>query len=84
MNSPSLPPLSANSLFHFTASLDNLLNILTNVFRPRFCLEDFNLVSEPGPRQEVMEWAVPMVSFCDLSLSQTAFHYPSMATMELV
>jgi hypothetical protein len=31
--------LSANTLFHFTSSLDNLLNILTNKFHPNFCLE---------------------------------------------
>jgi hypothetical protein len=74
MNPPSLPPLSANTLFHFTASLDNLLNILTSVFSPRFCLEDFNLLYDVGVRQEELEWAVPMVCFFDLPLSHTAFH----------
>lgn len=68
-----LPPLSANSLFHFTNRLDNLVNILKQEFRPRFCLEDFSLLFPPRP-DDKGEWAVPMVCFCDLPLSQTGFH----------
>ncbi len=62
--------LSANTLFHFTSSLDNLLNILTNEFHPNFCLEGLNvLFKEPK-----LELAFPMLSFCDIPLSQTGFH----------
>jgi hypothetical protein len=77
MSSPPLPPVSANSLFHFTGSLENLLNILTNEFRPRFCLENFGLLKEhavSAVKDEDLEWAIPMVCFCDLPLSQTGFH----------
>src|SRR5437660_733066 len=73
MDPSSLPPLSANSLFHFTNSLDSLLNILKEEFRPRFCLENFSGVF-PSRRGASVEWAVPMVCFCDLPLSQTTFH----------
>lgn len=68
------PALSANTLFHFTGSLENLIAILTNEFRPHFCLEDFNVLLGDRPHQDNMEWAVPMVSFCDIPLSQTGFH----------
>ena len=43
--------ISANTLFHFTNSLDNLLSILTIEFQPRFCLEDFSLVFADETRQ---------------------------------
>src|SRR5437870_5351663 len=66
--------LSANSLFHFTARLENLLNILTQEFRPRFCLENFNLLHGTNPPETDLTWALPMVCFCDLPLSQTGFH----------
>lgn len=74
MNNPSYPPISANTLFHFTNSLDNLLNILRNEFRPRFCLENYNLLGRQVPEDMGYEFAVPMVCFCDLPLSQTATH----------
>jgi len=45
----TFPPLSANSLFHFTNSLENLLNILKEEFRPRFCLEDFGGLFQSDP-----------------------------------
>jgi hypothetical protein len=62
--------LSANTLFHFTSSLDNLINILTNEFHPNFCLENLNVLLElPIP-----EMAIPMLSFCDIPLSQTGRH----------
>lgn len=69
------PTLSANTLFHFTSKLENLLGILTNEFRPRFCLENYDCLAPlPHSDDEEYLWAVPMVCFCDLPLSQTAFH----------
>jgi len=40
MSTLAFPAISANTLFHFTSSMENLLGILTNEFRPRFCLEN--------------------------------------------
>ena len=66
--------ISANTLFHFTGKLENLISILTNEFRPRFCLEDFTLVFAGRNPPALLELAVPMVCFCDLPLSQTHSH----------
>ena len=67
--------ISANTLFHFTDSLDNLLNILTVEFQPRFCLEDFSLVfARRHPPVPSLELAIPMVCFCDLPMSQLQQH----------
>lgn len=68
------PAISANTLFHFTGHLDNLVNILTNEFRPRFSLENFNVLAPDAQDYSDMEWAVPMVCFCDIPLSQIGFH----------
>jgi hypothetical protein len=63
--------ISSNTLFHFTSNMDNLLNILTNEFRPRYCLENWsNLFIETGEFQQ----AFPMVCFCDLPISQLNEH----------
>ena len=61
--------ISANTLFHFTSSLDNLTGILINDFYPRYCLEDFSDFLEHKYRI-----AIPMVSFCDIPLSQIHNH----------
>jgi hypothetical protein len=74
MSVPSSRVLSANSLFHFTPSLDNLINILTNEFRPHVCLEDLNVLFKTVAPQEALKVAIPMVCFCDIPLSQTGQH----------
>lgn len=75
MSTSAFPPISANTLFHFTSSIDNLLGILTNEFRPRFCLENLYVIKGGRiPESEQYERAIPLVSFCDLPLSQTGFH----------
>ncbi len=61
--------ISANTLFHFTKSLDNIRNILTNNFTPRYSLEKLNFI----PKVE-MEIGIPMVCFCDIPLSQVTNH----------
>jgi hypothetical protein len=53
--------LSANTLFHFTSQLDNLINILINEFHPHYCLEDWEAII--GSRYEI---AIPMVCFCEI------------------
>lgn len=59
--------LSANTLFHFTGTKENLISILQNGFYPRYCLEDPFLT-------ENLKLAVPMVCFCDIPLSQIQNH----------
>lgn len=60
--------ISSNTLFHFTKSKDNLMGILENEFQPKYCLEKFGV----GDMQT--EAAIPMVSFCDIPLSQIKNH----------
>jgi hypothetical protein len=64
-------PISANTLFHFTDSFDNLAGIFSHCFYPRYCLEDQSyLVAEHLPQYV----AIPMVCFCDVPLSQVNYH----------
>ncbi|MBA4320623.1 MAG: hypothetical protein C0412_19690 [Flavobacterium sp.] len=61
--------ISSNTLFHFTNSMDNLLNILTNDFSPHFCPEyKFLEPTHEGGNIISPKNAFPMVSFCDLPL----------------
>jgi len=60
--------ISANTLFHFTSSYDTLIKILQSRFFPRLCLEKG--LWHPGD----MKWAIPMVCFCDIPLSNIADH----------
>lgn len=61
--------LSANTLFHFTNNMDNIISILKNEFSPRYCMESFKLLG--GKEAEI---AIPMVCFCDIPLSQIRNH----------
>lgn len=56
MNEQVFPVLSANTLFHFTPSLDNLINILTDEFRPHYCLEDLNVVLQKKMSLVATDW----------------------------
>ena len=60
--------ISANTLFHFTSKYDTLISILKSKFFPRLCLE--RGLWHPGNRK----WAVPIVCFCDIPLSNMAEH----------
>ncbi|WP_339881414.1 abortive infection system antitoxin AbiGi family protein [uncultured Algoriphagus sp.] len=62
--------ISANTLFHFTKTLDNIKNILTNNFSPRYCLERIDFLSQNGK----LDLAIPMICFCDIPLSQIINH----------
>jgi hypothetical protein len=62
--------LSANTLFHYTKNLDRLESILIKEFYPRFCLEPLAF----HPTKPDREVAIPLVSFCDIPLSQIKNH----------
>lgn len=62
--------LSANTLFHYTRNLDTLESILVYEFYPRFCLETLSF----HPTRPLREVAIPLVSFCDIPLSQIKSH----------
>lgn len=60
--------LSSNSLIHFTNSKEALIGILTDNFKIKYCLE--KILTPTGS----MSLAVPMVSFCDIPMSQIKEH----------
>ena len=60
--------ISANTLLHFTSRYDTLINILKSKFYPRLCLE--RGLWHP----ENKRWAIPMVCFCDIPLSNISEH----------
>lgn len=62
--------ISANTLFHFTNSIESLRSILTYTFVPRYCLERLDLFS----KKDKIDLAIPMVCFCDIPLSQITEH----------
>jgi len=74
--------LSSNTLFHFTSSADNLIDVLERGFLPRYCLENFSMFDfgisgiELGisNKEYELELAVPMVCFCDIPLSKVKHH----------
>jgi hypothetical protein len=69
MNPTKTKSLSANTLFHFTSSINNLISIIVNDFYPRYSLEFYSEFLE-----EHKNIAIPMVSFCDIPLSQIKNH----------
>ncbi len=60
--------ISAKSLFHFCNEIDKLKGILENRFYPAYCSEEFKLEGAD------VFIAVPMVSFCDIPLSEVKDH----------
>lgn len=65
--------ISANTLFHFTRNADNLIKIIQNGLKPRFCLEDNRFLSDGNKDGHFYE-AIPMVCFCDIPLSNVPEH----------
>ncbi len=60
--------LSSNTLIHFTSSAENLKGILSSNFKLSYCKE----CSVIGGKEST--FYVPMVSFCDIPLSQIKKH----------
>ncbi len=63
--------LSSSTLIHFTSSKDALKCILADNFKIKYCRESIRLHS----LEEVLH--IPMVSFCDIPLSQIKRHIAS-------
>ncbi len=59
--------ISSNTLFHFTSSKKRLVSIIKNGFYPHYCLETFR-INDRRLGKYTLEYAIPMVSFCDLPL----------------
>jgi hypothetical protein len=62
-------PLSTNSIIHYTKYLDNLLGIIKEGFGIKYCAERLKAESSTASAA-----AHPMISFCDIPLSQTLSH----------
>ncbi len=60
--------LSSNSLIHLTAKKTSLVGILKDHFKLKYCLEKIQL------KTGIWTAAIPMVSFCDIPLSQIKNH----------
>lgn len=67
-NQDSSVTISSNTLFHFTCNINHIISILEEEFRPNLSLEDLSCLNIG---QKV---AIPMVSFCDIPLSQAKKH----------
>lgn len=59
--------ISSNTLFHFTSQLNFLVDILDKGFWPRYC-------KEYGWGNKYIDFAAPMVCFCDIPLSLIEEH----------
>ncbi len=66
--------ISANTLFHFTNSISNIESILINEFHPKYCIEDLSIFIPKNIFDKKVKFAIPMVSFCDIPLSQIKQH----------
>lgn len=60
--------LSSNSLVHLTKEKQSLIGILTENFKLKYCVE--KVLTRVG----TLSFAVPMVSFCDIPLSEIKDH----------
>src|ERR1700744_314447 len=61
--------ISTNSIIHYTDSYEALTGILGEGFRVKYCLEKLRL------GKGMSRAAHPMVSFCDIPLSDSTQHF---------
>lgn len=57
----------SNSYFHYTNKMESLLGILKDGFKGYYCEEQFKV------NKEIKKLYIPMVSFCDIPLSQVSY-----------
>lgn len=69
--------LSSNSIIHFTNNKEALSGILKNNFKIKYCKERIKL------NNSLYEIHIPMVSFCDIPLSEMKNHIDSYGTYGL-
>lgn len=60
--------LSSNSIIHLTKTKENLIGILKSNFNVKYCFENLNT------KKGTIKSAYPMVSFCDIPLSELKNH----------
>ncbi|WP_152632318.1 abortive infection system antitoxin AbiGi family protein [Aliarcobacter butzleri] len=60
--------ISPSSIIHFTNKKESLIGILTNNFKLSYCKEKIIL------KGKIYNFGIPMVSFCDIPLSQIKEH----------
>ena len=65
-------PLTSNCVFHFTPTRESLEGILVENFKISYCVESIHL--DPSKTKKPAKFGVPMVSFCDIPLSQVKEH----------
>src|SRR6266403_3399092 len=63
--------ISASTLFHFTKTKEDLLNILENEFCPQYSAEDIPTLDTEGSKPH---YYMPMVCFSDIPLSRIEEH----------
>lgn len=61
--------ISANSIIHYTSTFKALRSILDEGFRVKYCLEELSL------KETESKAAHPMISFCDIPLSDSQQHF---------
>ena len=67
-------PISTNSIIHYTKKLDTLKMILKEGFKIKYCVE--SLIIE----NKAMHSCHPMISFCDIPLSESSKHFNAISS----
>jgi hypothetical protein len=62
---------SDDYLFHFTKKYESLISIMTEKFKPFFCIED---TSHLYPEDKKLTMALPMTCFCDIPIERHYIH----------
>jgi len=66
--------ISTNSILHYTKSIEALKGILSEGFKIKYCSEKLILTTGKGNGSFA---AHPIISFCDIPLSNSARHFKS-------